>query len=107
MAFWKPGAERPASALDRDASAPVWLPSAAPLPVQAARSRILYALEQYAVVVLVGETSGEKIVPTAYSDRFSPYCLARRRFTSRISTSNMISARALSFCWITFSMICW
>ena len=60
MAFWKPGAERPASALDRDASAPVWLPSAAPLPVQAARSRILYALEQYAVVVLVGETGSGK-----------------------------------------------
>ena len=60
MAFWKPGAERPTSALDRDASAPVWLPSAAPLPVQAARSRILYALEQYAVVVLVGETGSGK-----------------------------------------------
>lgn len=60
MAFWKPGAERPASALDRDASAPVWVPSATPLPVHAARSRILYALEQYAVVVLVGETGSGK-----------------------------------------------
>ena len=63
-----------------------------------------------AVVVVVaappGDTSGESTPPRAYSDRFRPYCLARTRFTSRISTSNMISARALSFCSITFSMIC-
>ena len=29
------------------------------------------------VVVLPGETSGEKTPPSAYSDRFRPYCLAR------------------------------
>jgi len=50
------------------------------------------------VVVLVGETSGEKIPPIAYSDRFRPYAFARLRSTSRISISTTISARGLSFC---------
>src|SRR5438067_10175520 len=51
-----------------------------------------------AVVVELGDTSGEKIAPTPYSDRFRPYCFVRERSTSRISTSNTISARGLSFC---------
>ena len=53
-----------------------------------------------------GETSGEKMLPSAYSDRFSPYFFARGRFTSRISTSTTISARGLSFCEMIFSRIC-
>ena len=35
--------------------------------------------------------------PSAYAFRFSPYCLARERFTSRIWTSITTSARGLSF----------
>ncbi len=59
-----------------------------------------------AVVVELGDTSGEKIAPTPYSDRLRPYCLVRERSTSRISTSKTISARGLSFCSMTFSRIC-
>src|SRR3954470_10923204 len=58
------------------------------------------------VVLDDGDTSGENSPPMAYSERFRPYCLARVRFTSRISTSNMISARALSFCSMILPMIC-
>ena len=92
MAFWKPGAERPASALDRDASAPVWLPSAAPLPVQAARSRILYALEQYAVVVLVGETGSGKttqvpqyLLDAGWAQERQIVCAQPRRMAATLS----------------------
>src|SRR5439155_9619250 len=63
----------------------------------------------FGVVVVVlapfGDTSGEKMPPIAYSDRFSPYCLTRCRLTSMISTSTTISARGLSFCWISFPKI--
>ena len=58
-----------------------------------------------AVVVPLGETSGEKMPPSAYSDRFSPYFFAALRSTSRISTSITISARGLSFCSMIFSMM--
>src|SRR5262245_38108635 len=54
----------------------------------------------------LGETSGEKTPPIAYSDRLNPYCLARWRLTSRISTSMTTSAFGLSFCAIIFSRIC-
>ena len=57
------------------------------------------------VIAPAGLVSGEKTTPSAYSERFSPYCLARVRFTSRISTSMTISARGLSFCRMIFSMI--
>src|ERR1700722_14282683 len=50
-----------------------------------------------AVVVLLGETPGENTVPTAYDVRSIPYVFARCRSTSRISMSNTISARGLSF----------
>src|SRR5262245_61275070 len=51
----------------------------------------------------LGETSGENTPPIAYSDRLNPYCLARARLTSRISTSITTSAFGLS-CWaINFS----
>ena len=53
----------------------------------------------------LGDTSGEKMPPSAYSDRFSPYCFTRCRLTSMISTSTTISARGLSFCWMIFSKI--
>src|SRR5262245_8327459 len=55
--------------------------------------------------VLLGEISGENTAPSAYSERFRPYCLARFRLTSRISTSTTISARGLSFCAIIRSRI--
>src|SRR4029077_5610130 len=57
------------------------------------------------VVAPFGDTSGEKMQPIAYSDRFSPYCFTRCRLTSMISTSTTTSARGLSFCWISFSKI--
>src|SRR5262245_19472605 len=56
-------------------------------------------------VVAPAETSGDRMPATAYSDRFKPYCLTRFRLTSRISMSNITSARALSFCAISRSMI--
>ena len=59
-----------------------------------------------AVVVPLGATSGEKIVPSAYEVRLTPYVFARDRSTSRISTSTTISARGLSFCSMIFSRIC-
>src|SRR5205085_6575873 len=55
------------------------------------------------VVELLGDVSGEKTPPSAYSDRFSPYVLVRDRSTSRISTSITTSARGLSFCSMIFS----
>src|SRR5262245_21419237 len=55
---------------------------------------------------LLGDTSGEKMTPSEYSDRLRPYAFVRTRSTSRISTSTTISARGLSFCWMIFSMIC-
>src|SRR2546428_5488360 len=57
------------------------------------------------VLVPFGDTSGEKRPPRAYSERLSPYVLARLRFTSRISTSTTISARGLSFCAMILSRI--
>ena len=57
------------------------------------------------LAVPAGDTSGEKMPPSAYSDRFSPYCFTRCRLTSMISMSTTISARGLSFCWISFSKI--
>src|SRR5512138_1128973 len=59
-----------------------------------------------AVVVALGETSGEKMPPSAYSERFRPYDFTRARFTSMISMSTTISARGLSFCWMIRSKIC-
>src|SRR5215470_14879938 len=50
------------------------------------------------VVTALGDTSGEKMPPSAYSDRLSPYDFTRARFTSMISTSTTISERGLSFC---------
>src|SRR5215471_3542512 len=57
------------------------------------------------VVTALGDTSGEKMPPSAYSDRLSPYDFTRARFTSRISTSTTISERGLSFCWMIRSKI--
>ena len=57
------------------------------------------------VTMTLGDVSGEKTMPTAYSERFSPYFLTRFRSTSRISMSKTISARGLSFCATSRSMI--
>src|SRR6185369_4932898 len=52
------------------------------------------------VVVALGDTSGEKMPPSAYSDRFRPYDFTLARLTSMISMSTTISERGLSFCWM-------
>src|SRR5258706_14648018 len=57
------------------------------------------------VVVALGDTSGEKIPPSAHSERLRPYCFTLLRLTSMISMSTTISARGLSFCWMIFSKI--
>src|ERR1700682_1842266 len=53
-----------------------------------------------------GDTSGENTAPRAEHGSLRPYVFARVRWTSRISTSTTISARGLSFCVISLSMIC-
>lgn len=67
MAFWKPGSERPASALDRDSGSDAWATYAPAaertrLPVYAHRTSILYMVERYPVVVVVGQTGDRKSV---------------------------------------------
>jgi hypothetical protein len=52
-----------------------------------------------------GGASGEKATPIAYALRLRPYCFARARFTSSISTSTTISARGLSLVSIRRSMM--
>lgn len=76
MAFWKPGAERPASALDRasvreqelgiDVPQPSFVDAELRerLPVYRHRRELLYLLEHHGVVVVVGHTGSGKTTRT-------------------------------------------
>ena len=76
MAFWKPGAERPASVLDRasvreqelgiDVPQPSFVDAELRerLPVYRHRRELLYLLEHHGVVVVVGHTGSGKTTRT-------------------------------------------
>ena len=68
MSFWRPGAQRPARALDRASEAEGALDALVPsmsvarhaLPVFRHRAALLYLVEQHGVVVVVGQTGSGK-----------------------------------------------
>ena len=76
MAFWKPGAERPASALDRasvreqdlgiELAEPAFVDAGLRerLPVYRHRAELLYLLERHGVVIVVGHTGCGKTTRT-------------------------------------------
>jgi len=65
LQFWKPGTAGPGSNLDRATENEALIVPSAPstsraLPIHPAKQKLLYAIQNYGVVILVGQTGSGK-----------------------------------------------